>query len=48
MLACTKGVCEKGGTIAGAIAGLYTIDNLMKDMGYDTIFVPLIKRSLTN
>jgi len=48
MLACTKGVCETGGTIAGAIAGLYTIDNLMRDMGCDPIFVPFIKRSLTN
>jgi len=29
MLGGTKGVCETGGTIASAIAGLYTIDNLM-------------------
>jgi hypothetical protein len=48
MIACTKGLCESGGTIAGAVAGLYTIDNLMKDLGYDPIFLPFIKRTLTN
>jgi len=48
MIACTKGVCESGGTVAGAIAGLYTIDNLMRDLGYDPIFLPLAKWALTN
>lgn len=48
MIACSKGVCEAGGTVAGAVAGLYTIDNLMRDLGYEPIFVPFIKRNLTN
>jgi hypothetical protein len=48
MLACSKGLCESGGTVAGAVAGLYTIDNLMRDLGYEPIFLPFLKRTLTN
>jgi hypothetical protein len=32
-------MCEAGGTVTGAVAGLYTIDNIMKDLGYDAIFL---------
>ena len=46
MLACSKGLCETGGTIAGAVAGLYTVDNIMKDMGYDPNFLPFLKQTI--
>ena len=48
MLACSKGLCETGGTVAGAVAGLYTLDNIMKDMGFYPIFIPFIKKTITN
>lgn len=48
VLACSKGVCEAGGTVGGAIAGLYTVDNLMRDLGYEPNFVPFIRRNFTN
>jgi hypothetical protein len=48
MFACTKGLCETSGILASAVAGLYIIDNFMRDQGYEPIFVPFIKRNLTN
>jgi hypothetical protein len=43
LIACSKGMCEAGGTVTGAVAGLYTIDNIMKDLGYDAIFLLILK-----
>jgi hypothetical protein len=42
MLAGTKGVVRLVELFAAAVAPLYTIDNLKRDMGSDTIFVPFI------
>lgn len=39
-IACTKGMCEIFGIVAGALAGLYNIDNFMRNQDYESIFEP--------
>jgi hypothetical protein len=47
LIACSKGACDFGGAGLACLAGLYTIDNIMKDIGLEPIFLPYLK-SLTN
>jgi hypothetical protein len=48
LIACSKGACEFGASSAASLGALYTIDCVMKEIGFDPVFIPFLRRSLTN